>query len=95
MYGVGGILGTLLAGIFSATTLGAFSGYGFADGISTMGEQVMVQLTGIGATIIYTAIVSYILLKVVGVLTGGLRVCKETETNGLDLVEHDESGYNL
>lgn len=95
VHGVGGILGTLLAGIFSATTLGAFSGYGFADGISTMGEQVMVQLTGIGATIIYTAIVSYILLKVVGVLTGGLRVCKETETNGLDLVEHDESGYNL
>lgn len=95
VHGVGGILGTLLAGIFSATTLGAFSGYGFADGISTMGEQVMVQLTGIGATIIYTAIVSYILLKVVGVLTGGLRVCKETETNGLDLVEHDESGYNF
>ena len=92
---MGGILGTLLAGVFSATTLGAFSGFGFAEGISTMGEQVMVQLTGIGATILYTAVVSYILLKIVGMLTGGLRVSKEVETNGLDLSEHDESGYNL
>lgn len=95
VHGVGGILGTFLAGIFSATSLGLFSGFGFADGIETMGEQVMVQLTGIGATIVYTAIVTYVLLKLVGLMTGGLRVSKETETDGLDLVEHDESGYNL
>ncbi|MGJ8693466.1 MAG: ammonium transporter [Thalassotalea sp.] len=95
VHGVGGILGTLLAGIFSATTLGVFSGYGFADGIVTMGEQVMVQLTGIGATIAYTAVITYIILKVVGLLTGGLRVDAETETTGLDLNDHDESGYNL
>jgi len=95
VHGVGGILGTLLAGIFSSAELGAFSGYGFADGISTMTEQVMVQLTGIGATIVYTAVVSYILFKIVAVMTNGLRVSEEQEVTGLDLNEHDESGYNL
>ncbi|WP_241242369.1 ammonium transporter [Thalassotalea sp. G2M2-11] len=95
VHGVGGILGTLLAGIFSSTELGAFSGFGFADGITSMGEQVLVQLTGIGATIVYTAVVSYALFKLVSVLTGGLRVSEEQETTGLDLIEHDESGYNL
>lgn len=95
VHGVGGILGTLLAGVFSSAELGAFSGYGFADGISTMTEQVGVQLTGIGATIAYTAIVSYLLFKIVGLMTGGLRVSEEQETTGLDLNEHDESGYNL
>lgn len=95
VHGVGGILGTLLAGVFSSAELGAFSGYGFADGITTMTEQVLVQLTGIGATIIYTAVVSYLLFKLVAVMTNGLRVSEEDETTGLDLVEHDESGYNL
>ncbi len=95
VHGVGGILGTLLAGIFSSAELGAFSGFGFAEGITSMGEQVMVQLTGIGATVIYTAVASYILLKLVSLMTNGLRVSEEQETTGLDLNEHDESGYNL
>lgn len=95
VHGVGGILGTLLAGVFSSAELGAFSGYGFADGITTMAEQVTVQLTGIGATIIYTAIVSYLLFKLVALMTNGLRVSEEQEITGLDLNEHDESGYNL
>ncbi len=95
VHGVGGILGTFLVGIFSSTSLGVFSGFGFAEGISTMSEQVSVQLIGIVATIVYTAIVSYILFKVVGLMTGGLRVSEEQETTGLDLVEHEESGYNL
>lgn len=95
VHGVGGILGTLLAGIFSSAELGAFSGFGFAEGITTMAEQVSVQLIGIFATIVYTAIVSYLLFKVVAMLTNGLRVSEEQETTGLDLNEHDESGYNL
>ena len=95
VHGVGGILGTLLAGIFSSAELGAFSGYGFAEGITTMSEQVTVQLIGIGATIVYTAIVSYLLFKLVALMTNGLRVSEEQETTGLDLNEHDESGYNL
>jgi Amt family ammonium transporter len=95
VHGIGGILGTLLAGIFASTELGAFSGFGYAEGISTMIGQVSVQLIGIGATIIYTAIVSYLLFKLVALMTKGLRVSKEQEITGLDITEHDEVGYNL
>ncbi len=95
VHGVGGILGTLLAGVFASTELGAFSGYGYAEGITTMLGQVSVQLLGIGSTIVYTAVVSYLLFKLVALMTKGLRVSKEQETTGLDLIEHDESGYNL
>ena len=95
VHGVGGILGTLLAGVFSATSLGVFSGFGFAEGISTMTEQVGVQLVGIVSTLAYTAVVTYFLLKLVGLLTDGIRVDEEQEMSGLDQVEHEESGYNL
>lgn len=94
VHGVGGILGTMLAGVFASTELGVFSGYGFADGISSMGGQLMVQFTGVMATLIYTAIVTLIILKVVDAMTG-LRVNEEEETEGLDLVLHDERGYDL
>ena len=95
VHGIGGILGTLLAGVFASTELGAFSGYGYAQGITTMIGQVSVQLIGIGSTILYTAVVSYILFKLVALMTDGLRVSKEQEITGLDLTEHDEVGYNL
>lgn len=93
VHGVGGILGTLLAGVFSATTLGVFSGYGFADGISSMGGQVWVQLVGVVATILFTAVVTWIILKLVDALLG-LRVSEEEEFQGLDIVLHDERGYD-
>jgi len=92
VHGVGGILGTFLAGIFASTELGVFSGQGFADGISSIGEQVSVQLVGIVATFVYTAVISYVLLKLIDKLIG-LRVDKDTETEGLDIREHDERGY--
>lgn len=95
VHGVGGILGTLLVGVFSATSLGVFSGFGFAEGITTMAEQVGVQLVGIFSTLIYTAVVTYIILKLVGLMTGGLRVSEEQEVNGLDQSDHEESGYHL
>jgi ammonium transporter, Amt family len=95
VHGVGGILGTLLVGVFSATSLGVFSGFGFADGIETMGEQVGVQLIGVLSTLVYTAVVTYVLLKIVGLMTSGLRVDEEQEVTGLDQMEHEESGYNL
>ncbi|MEH6649491.1 MAG: ammonium transporter [Motiliproteus sp.] len=95
VHGVGGILGTLMAGIFSATSLGVFSGYGFADGIETMSEQVSVQLIGIVSTFAYTAIVTWIILKLVGAILGGLRVSEEVEMQGLDTAEHEETGYNI
>ena len=94
VHGVGGMLGTLMAGIFASTELGIFSGYGFADGISSMGGQVKVQLIGIFATLAYTVVLTFVILKVVDVLTG-LRVDSDEETEGLDLVLHDERGYDL
>jgi len=94
VHGVGGMLGTLMAGVFSATGLGVFSGYGFADGISSMGGQLYVQLIGVVATVVFTAVVTFIILKLVGALLG-LRVDEDQETEGLDIVLHDERGYDI
>lgn len=93
VHGVGGMLGTLLAGVFASDALGVFSGQGYNEGM-TMASQVQVQIVGILATFIYTAIVSYILLKLVDNLLT-LRVNEEQELQGVDLVEHDEKGYDL
>ena len=95
VHGVGGILGTLLAGIFSSTQLGIFSGYGFSPVNDTMLDQVGVQLIGIAATLAYTAAVTWILFWVIAKLLNGLRVSTEQEITGLDLSEHEESGYSL
>lgn len=92
VHGVGGILGTLLVAVFASSELGLFSGQGLDMSI---GEQLMVQLTGVVAAIIYTAVATFVLLKVAGLLTGGIRVSAEDETQGLDLVLHEESGYKL
>lgn len=95
VHGVGGILGTLLAGIFASTQLGVFSGHGFAEGVESILEQLGVQAIGVIATMTYTAVVTFIIIKVVGVLTGGIRVSKDEETQGLDLTLHEESGYKI
>ena len=95
VHGVGGILGTLLAGVFASTELGVFSGFGFneAAGISSMGQQLGVQFIGAATTVVYAAVASYIILKLVDVLVG-LRVTADQETEGLDIALHEETGYN-
>jgi len=93
VHGVGGMLGTVLAGVFASASLGAFSGQGYAEGM-TMAAQLKVQVIGILAIALFTAVVTAILLKLID-LTLGLRVGPEEETMGLDLVLHDERGYNL
>ncbi|WP_250657899.1 ammonium transporter [Alkalimarinus coralli] len=94
VHGVGGILGTFMVGIFASTELGVFSGFGFAEGISSIGGQLKVQLIGIVSTIVYTAIVTYVILKLVS-LFAPLRVSEEDEVEGLDTSSHEEKGYNL
>lgn len=95
VHGVGGVLGTLLAGLFASTELGIFSGQGFTNqDITSIGEQMVVQATGVAATFIYTAIVTFVILKLIDVFLG-LRVDEETEILGLDLAEHEERGYSL
>jgi Amt family ammonium transporter len=93
VHGVGGMLGTFLAGIFASSALGVFSGQGYADGM-TMGSQIGVQLLGIVATALYTAALTFGIMKVVDAVTG-FRVTSEEENTGLDIVLHNESGYDL
>jgi Amt family ammonium transporter len=93
VHGVGGILGTFYAGIFASDALGVFSGQGYNEGMNMM-SQVQVQLVGIASTFVYTGIVTFILLKLVDKMLV-LRIEEESETSGLDLVEHNERGYDL
>ncbi len=93
VHGIGGILGTFLAGIFASAGLGVFSGQGYAEGMN-MGSQVWVQLIGISATLLYTALMTYLILKVVGLFIN-LRVDREEEIEGLDIASHDERGYDF
>jgi len=91
VHGVGGALGTILAGVFASSSLGIFSGQG--DG-QPMSEQVVTQLIGVGSVGVYTAVLTYVLLKVIDALVG-LRVSEEEETEGLDINQHNERGYDL
>ncbi len=93
VHGVGGILGTLLAAVFASDQLGAFSGQGYNEGMA-MASQFKVQLIGVVSTLVYTAVITYILLKVLDVLMG-LRINDEEETVGLDISQHNERGYDL
>jgi len=90
VHGIGGMIGAILTGVFVDASLG---GAGLAEGM-TIGSQVGLQLIGVVATVIYTAIVSLILLKVIDLIIG-LRVPEEQETEGLDISLHDERGYTL
>ncbi|RMG96373.1 MAG: ammonium transporter [Candidatus Dadabacteria bacterium] len=94
VHGVGGMLGTLLAGIFCSPNLGVFRGLGFAQGISSVGSQFGVQVVGVVATFVYTAVATFVILKVIDGLCG-LRVGEEAEVQGLDLALHEERGYDL
>ncbi|MBA4720783.1 MAG: ammonium transporter [Alcanivorax sp.] len=94
VHGVGGILGTLLAGVFASTELGVFSGFGFAKPDYGMLQQVGVQALGVAVTFVYTAVVTWGVLKLVG-LFSPLRVTPDEEAQGLDLALHEERGYDL
>ena len=95
VHGVGGILGTFLAGIFCSPDLGIFSGFGFTAGHDSIGSQLGTQMMGIVVIASYTAVLTWVLLKVTALLTKGLRVSDDEEREGLDLVSHDERGYDL
>jgi len=85
VHGVGGIIGAILTGVFVSTS---FGGVGLAEGM-TVGSQVFVQLKAILVTIVYCAVVTYIILKLIDVVVG-LRVTEEEERMGLDQASHGE-----
>jgi Amt family ammonium transporter len=90
VHGVGGAIGIMLTAVFIDATLG---GIGLAEGRS-MGDQATIQLTGIVVTLLWSAVVSFVIIKVVQMFVG-LRVNAETEEQGLDLRLHGERGYNM
>ncbi len=98
VHGVGGILGAVLTGVFAAPSLG---GTGIWDYVTnavateySIADQVVIQLTGVGTTIIWSAVVSLVAYKLVDMFIG-LRVPEEEEREGLDVTSHGESAYHL
>jgi len=90
VHGLGGIIGTMLTGVFASTV---FGGVGYPDKM-TMGGQVLVQFWGVLATALWSGALTWILLKLTDALVG-MRVDPEDETEGLDTALHNEKGYDL
>jgi len=88
VHGVGGFAGAVLTGVFTAE---AFGGAGLERGV---GGQVTLQLAGAAATIVYSGVLTWIILKVIDGAVG-LRVTPEEEEEGLDIALHNERGFNL
>lgn len=88
VHGVGGVTGSLLTGVFAASGLG---GLGLAEGVSIV-DQVSVQALAIVVTMAWSALFSYLILKLVDKWIG-LRVTSDEEVQGLDTVLHEETGY--
>ena len=88
VHGVGGAVGTILVAVFASST---FGGQEAAD--YSIGKQLGTQVAACAITGIYTAIVSYVILKIIGA-TIGIRVSEREENDGLDLADHGEVGYS-
>ena len=98
VHGVGGILGAILTGVFAAPSLG---GQGIFDYVAnkpsadySISGQVLIQATGVGVTIVWSAVVAFIAFKLVDMVVG-LRVPEEEEREGLDITTHGESAYHM
>jgi Amt family ammonium transporter len=88
VHAVGGIVGALLTGVCA----GSLGGAGLPEGV-TIGEQVWVQAKGVLFTLIFSGVMTFIILKLLDAIIG-LRVSREQEVEGLDLALHDERAYN-
>ncbi|HEX6639258.1 MAG TPA: ammonium transporter [Steroidobacteraceae bacterium] len=89
VHGVGGVVGTLLTGVFAAVSLGG-SGFSVQE---SMGAQVAVQALGVVASAGWCAFITWLILKLMDAVVG-VRVSEDKETEGLDLAEHGERGYS-
>jgi len=89
VHGVGGMLGTLCAGLFAQKYINGVNGLFFGSI-----KQFLIQLLGTAVVAVFSLILTFIILKIVSALTNGLRVSEEDEFNGLDVSLHGESGYN-
>ena len=89
VHGIGGIVGAILTGVFASES---FGGLGLAK--ESIAEQVGVQVVSVAFTVVYSGLLSFVILKVVDVVVG-LRVNNDDESQGLDLALHSEQGYNM
>jgi Amt family ammonium transporter len=87
VHGIGGIVGAILTGVFSAATFGGVKG-----GDYSIASQVGIQALGVGITIVWIGIVS-IISFLIAKLIFGLRVSEDEEREGLDITSHGESAY--
>jgi Amt family ammonium transporter len=88
VHGVGGIVGALLTGVFSAASLGGIKGDDYS-----IASQVVIQAEGVLITIVWSAVVAFIAYKIVDLVIG-LRVSEEDEREGLDITSHEETAYS-
>lgn len=88
IHGVGGIIGAVLTGVFSAGSLGGVKGDDY-----DMVAQLLIQIEGVAITVVWSAVVSFVAYKLVD-MTIGLRVDNDTERQGLDLTAHGEQAYH-
>ena len=88
IHGVGGIVGAVLTGVFSAAAFGGVKGDDYA-----MASQLWIQIEGVLITIVWSGVVSFVLYKAID-MTIGLRVDNDTERQGLDLASHGEQAYH-
>ena len=88
VHGIGGIVGVLLTGVFASDALG-----GSMENLD-IGNQLRLQAVGIAVTVVYSGVLTFILVKVIDGMIG-IRVTAEEEGTGLDLALHDERGFNL
>jgi Amt family ammonium transporter len=98
VHAVGGILGALLTGVFASPKLGGQGIYDYvANKISSdysIWDQLFIQATGVGTTIVWSGVVAFIAYKLVDMVVG-LRVTEEEEREGLDISSHGESAYRI
>ena len=86
VHGVGGIVGALLTGLF---------GFNAVTGAEEIQNNLVGQVMSVVVTIIWSAVVAYIAIKIAGALCGGIRSDEDSETQGLDVSDHGEDGYQL
>ena len=92
VHGIGGALGTTFTGVFAtaAISIGPDTPNGFAGLIDGNPRQVLIQLVGVAVTVAWSAVATFVILKLVGLVTA-LRVTPEAEQMGLDVTLHGES----
>ena len=88
VHAMGGIVGAILTGVFVSSS---FGGAGFAEGV-TMGHQLAVQVKAVLCTVVYDAVATFVILKVIDMVVG-LRVAEDDEREGLDITQHGEQVY--